>query len=139
MSIYKGKPAKVGQPQETVYEKISNIGAYQQRLDSLPEEARAKLGDVRFSDDAIVITAQPVGEICFKVVERTAPSLVRLEATSSPVPFGIAIRMTADGAESTDVSTELDVDIPMMLRPMVGGKLQEAADKFSDLITLFFA
>lgn len=139
MSKYKGKPVTVNQPVADVFSKISNIGAYQQRLDSLPEEARAKLGDVRFTDDAIVITAAPVGEITFKVTERVEPEVVRLAAEQSPVPFGIAIHTRAAGDTATEIATELDVDIPAMLRPMVGGKLQEAADKFSELMTVFFA
>lgn len=138
MAIYKGKPVLVGQPIEMVFEKISDMSGYQARLDSLPEEARAKLGDVKFTEDSIVINSGPVGEICFKIVEKSAPTLVKLSAVSSPVPFGIAIRLSAENEGATNVASELDVDIPAMLRPMVGGKLQEAADKFSELVTLLF-
>ena len=139
MSIYKGKPADVHQPIEEVFPRISDIGAYQAKLDSLPAEAREKLGDVRFTDDAIIINTAPVGEICFAVTERREPDLIRLAAKQSPVPFGIAIHLESDGPALTRVASEIDVDIPAMLRPMVGGKLQEAADKFSELITMFFA
>lgn len=139
MSKYIGKPVDVAQPVADVFNKISDIGAYQARLDALPEEIRAKLGDVKFTDEAIVITAAPVGEIRFKVVEKKAPDVVRLEAEQSPVPFGIAIHTNAVDDNTTRVSSELEVDIPAMLRPMVGSKLQEAADKFSELMTAFFA
>lgn len=139
MSKYSGKPVAVHQSAADVYEKLSNIQAYQARLEQLPEEARAKLGDVRFTDDAIVINAAPVGEICFKVVERQAPTLLRLAAEQSPVPFAIAIHTRPVDETSSEVSTELDVDIPAMLKPMAGGKLQQAADKFSEMLSLFFA
>lgn len=139
MATYKGKAAVVNQPAAVVYDKISNIGAFQERFDSLPEEAREKLGTVRFTNDSIVITAQPVGEITFKVVERYAPQKVRLEAEQSPVPFGITMFVNPKDENSAEVSSQLDVEIPAMLRPMVGGKLQEAADKFGELITIFFA
>ncbi|MCM1484500.1 MAG: hypothetical protein NC043_09200 [Muribaculaceae bacterium] len=139
MSIYKGKPAEVFQPIEQVYRKISDIGSYQSKLEALPAEAREKLGDVRFTDDAIIINTAPVGEIRFEVTHRHEPDLVKLAAAQSPVPFGIAIHLESTSPEATKISSEIDVDIPMMLRPMVGGKLQEAADKFSELITVFFA
>lgn len=139
MSTYKGKVALVQQPVAQVYDKISNLSTYQQRLESLPGELRAKLGDVRFTDDSIIIAAQPVGEITFRLVERVAPSLVRLEAVQSPVPFAIKIQLEPEGENATRVNPELNVDIPAMLKPMVGGKLQEAADKFGDLITTLFA
>lgn len=139
MATYKGKPVTVNKPAAEAFAKISDIGAYQARLDALPEEIRAKLGDVRFTDDAIIINTAPVGEICFRVVERKEPELLRMEAEQSPVPFGISIRLAAADEATTTVATELNVDIPPMLRPMVGGKLQEAADKFSDLMTTFLA
>ena len=34
----------------------------------------------------------------------------------------------------TEVASVIDVEIPAMLRPMIGGKLQEAAEKFNELI-----
>lgn len=142
MATYKGRPARVAQPIAEVYNRIASIESWQQRLDALPAEARQKLGDVRFTTDSIVITAQPVGEICFKVDKLQEPTLVSLQALHSPVPFEIAIHLSeAPDAptEATLVSTELNVEIPAMLKPMVGGKLQEAADKFADLISLFFA
>lgn len=127
------------QPVAQVYDKISNLGAYQQRLESLPPELRAKLGDVRFTDDSIIIAAQPVGEITFRLVERVEPSLVKLEAVQSPVPFSIKIALEPETDSTTKINPELNVDIPAMLKPMVGGKLQEAADKFGDLISTLFA
>lgn len=139
MSVYKGKSAIVHQPVAQVYDKISNLGAYQQRLESLPPELRAKLGDVRFTDDSIIIAAQPVGEITFRLVERVEPSLVKLEAVQSPVPFSIKIALEPETDSTTKINPELNVDIPAMLKPMVGGKLQEAADKFGDLISTLFA
>lgn len=138
MATYKGKEVIVTRPAQAVYDKISDIEGYQQRLDELPEEARAKLGDVKFEKDSIRITAAPVGEICFKVVERESPSMVRLEAEQSPVPFAITINLVAKSPESTAVTPVIDVEIPAMLKPMIGGKLQEAADKFSDLLTVFY-
>ena len=33
----------------------------------------------------------------------------------------------------------IDVDIPVMLKPLVGGKMQEAADKFSEMLSTLFA
>ncbi len=133
MATYKSKQVTISHPIEEVYERISNIGAYQQKLDSLPAEVKDKLGDVRFEPDAIVITAAPVGEIRFAVKERIKPSSVKLSAEQSPVPLTLSVNLTPDS------DSQIDVEIPAMLKPMVGGKMQEAADKFGELITTFFA
>ena len=139
MATYKSKQVTISHPIEEVYERISNIGAYQQKLDSLPAEVKDKLGDVRFEPDAIVITAAPVGEIRFAVKERIKPSSVKLSAEQSPVPLTLSVNLTPDSASSTNAVSQIDVEIPAMLKPMVGGKMQEAADKFGELITTFFA
>ncbi|ROT08919.1 hypothetical protein EEL49_05330 [Muribaculaceae bacterium Isolate-104 (HZI)] len=139
MATYKSKQVTISHPIEEVYERISNIGAYQQKLDSLPAEVKDKLGDVRFEPDAIVITAAPVGEIRFAVKERIKPSSVKLSAEQSPVPLTLSVNLTPDSDSSTNAVSQIDVEIPAMLKPMVGGKMQEAADKFGELITTFFA
>ena len=139
MATYKSKQVTISHPIEEVYEKISIIGAYQQKLDSLPAEVKDKLGDVRFEPDAIVITAAPVGEIRFAVKERIKPSSVKLSAEQSPVPLTLSVNLTPDSDSSTSAVSQIDVEIPAMLKPMVGGKMQEAADKFGELITTFFA
>ncbi|MDE5744958.1 MAG: hypothetical protein K2H84_04770 [Paramuribaculum sp.] len=139
MATYSSKPATIGKPIEEVYERISNIGAYQQKLDSLPSEVKEKIGDVRFEDDAIVITAAPVGEIRFAVKERVSPSKVTLAAEQSPVPLKLSVKLEPEGDSSTKATSVIDVEIPAMLKPMIGGKMQEAADKFGELITTFFA
>ncbi len=139
MAKYSGKAVVVNHPAHEVYSKISDLSSFQQRLEALPEAARNALGDVRFTSDSIVITAPAVGEMTFNVVERQPDSHMRLEAANSPVPFAIAINLAAESETSTKVETVLDVEIPAMLRPMIGGKMQEAADKFSEMFSTLFA
>ena len=138
MSTYTGKPVTVAHSAEQLFDKISNLNAFQERLEQLPEEAKAKLGDVRFTDDEIIINAPAVGELRFKIVEKIRPELVKLTAENSPVPFYISMKLKPESEERTEMSTELDVEIPAMLRPLVGSKMQEAADKFSEMFQNFF-
>lgn len=139
MSKYTSKTVTIEKPINEVFSAISDLSSYQARLDSLPAEAREKIGTVKFEEDTIKIEAAPVGEICFKVVERVAPNRVVLESAQSPVPLQLSVDLAEASASSTDVKAEIDVDIPIFLRPIVGGKLQEAADQFGNLIKSFFA
>lgn len=138
MSKYSGKPVTVNKPVSEIYSRLSNLSAFQQRIDELPEEVRQKIGDVRFSDDRITINAPAVGPLTFIVAERVEPTLIRLAAENSPIPFNIILNMADKGEGLTEISTDLDVDIPMMLRPLVGGKMQEAADKISETFSNLF-
>ena len=139
MSKYSGKPVVIERPAEELFNRISNLESFQERLDAIPAESRAQLGDLRFTADSIVITAPAVGEMTFNVTERVSPSRMVLQAANSPVPFAININLKPLSENSTEVATVLDVEIPAMLRPMIGGKMQEAADKFSEMFSTLFA
>lgn len=139
MAHYQSKPVSINAPIDDVFNRISDINAYQQKLESLPQEVKAKLGEVRFENDSIIITAAPVGEIKFTVDKRQSPSLIALKAEQSPVPLTLSVNLEPSTPNTTAAAAAIDVEIPAMLKPMIGGKMQEAADKFGELIATFFA
>lgn len=118
------------------FDKLANVEALQELLDQAPEDIRAKMGDVRFTNDEIVIGTPQIGNITLRVVERQSPSLIRYQAVGSPVPLTMSIIITPVDSGSCKAATEIDIDIPAMLRPLVGPRMQEAADKFGDLLGL---
>ncbi|MBQ7851906.1 MAG: hypothetical protein IJ342_03390 [Muribaculaceae bacterium] len=133
MAKYSSKPARVSASVGDVYNRITNIESFQARIDSIPEEQRKMIGDVRFSHDSIILVTPQVGELQFDVVERKENERMVLSAAKSPIPLTLAVNLK--GVENdTEVASVIDVEIPAMLRPMIGGKLQEAAEKFNELI-----
>jgi len=134
MATYSSKPVIVDGSAQQLFDRISNLSAFQQRMDSLPPEIRAKAGDVKFTDDSIFINGGPVGEMRLDVTRREAPSLLRLEGANTPVPMSLSIMLEPEGDARTCVSASMEVDIPLMLKPLVGGKMQEAADRFGLLL-----
>lgn len=134
MTTYSSKPALIPMSADAVYERISNIESFESRINELPEDVRSKIGNVRFTHDSIVINAAPVGDMTLNVSERVPGKRVAFTVANAPVPLFMAINLTEKGPESTEVVTAIDVDMPAMLRPMVGPKLQEAAQKFGDMI-----
>jgi hypothetical protein len=138
MAKYSGKAVTVAKPINEIYHKISDLSTIQSRINELPEEAREKVREIRFENDRILANVPGVGEIAFAIVEKVEPSRLRMSAENSPVPFNIVVNLTEKAAMETEISTMLDIEIPAMLRPLVGGKLQQAADKFSEMFTNFF-
>ncbi len=135
MAKYSSKPATLPVAIEVAFDRISNISAFQERIDSLPAEQRAKMGEVKFSDNSITLVSPQIGEIRFDVTERTAPTRLVFTSANSPVPLSLALELSAKSADETEIVSSIDIDIPAMLRPMIGGKMQEAADKFTELIS----
>lgn len=138
MAKYTGDPVTINKKTDDVFERIANIGSYQQYLDQLPDEIKSKIGDVRFSGDAIIITAAPVGEIVLKLVEKQAPSSLKFEAQGAPVPLFVDIAL-ADTGEATELTPVIDVEVPAMLRPFVAPKMQEAANQMGKMLGNLFS
>lgn len=134
MAKYESKPTAVNQPIEVLFDRFSDISLFQQRIDEIPAEERAKLGDVTFEADAICINTPQIGQLKFKVTQRTAPGHIVFSAVGSPIPLSMIIDITAINEYSSEVVTAIDVEIPAMLRPLIGGKMQEAANRFGEMI-----
>lgn len=133
MAKYASKPVVVNTPAEAVSEKFADLSSFQHALDNIPAEERAKIGDIRLTQDSIVMNTPQVGEVVLKVTERT-PRHVAMQAVGSPVPMALAIDIEPVDGASSKVETSIEVEIPAMLKPLIGGTLQKAADSFGDLI-----
>lgn len=142
MAKFSGDPAIINRPVAQVWDRMSNVGQYQTYLDRLPQEVKDKIGDVRFTDDAILINAAPVGQITLRKSLMEPPSKMVLEAENAPVPMRLVlnVRPGEKGEEcSSEVEPVIDVEIPAMARPFVAPKLQAAASQMSLLIERLFA
>lgn len=132
MAIFSSKPIKVNQSAEALAEKMSDFTRLQSRIDSLPEEQRAAVGDLRLTPDSIVLSTPQVGEITLKVVERTPRRMV-LNAVGSPVPMSLKLDITPAGDDASELVAAMDVDVPVFLKPIIGGTMQKAVDRFAEL------
>ena len=132
MATYSSKPAVVAIPAAELAEKLSDFRNMQTRLDEMPQADRERVGDVKFTEDSIVINTPQVGAITLKATERTA-NKVALKAEGSPVPMGITVDIKPLGDRECEVTGTMDVEIPAMLRPLVGPAMQKAVDQFGSL------
>jgi hypothetical protein len=89
---------------------------------------------VEFSADSIKIVTPQVGEIAFNVTQRIRPSKIVFGTASSPVPLTMEVDIKPLSDNSSEVTTTINVDVPAMLRPLIGPQMQKAADKFGELM-----
>ena len=132
MSTFTSKPTTVNLSPEELDAKFADFSVMEEKLKDLTDEQREKLGNVQFTNDSIVINTPQVGAITLRAVERK-PGLVRMQAEQSPVPMGINISYVPAGEGKSDVTGEMDVDIPAMLKPLIGPTMQKAVDQFGSL------
>lgn len=119
-------------PAAELAEKFSDFRGMQTRLDEMPADERGRIGDVSFTQDSIVITTPQVGAITLRATERTSDHVV-MQAEGSPVPMSITVEMKAVGSNETEVVGKMDVEIPVMLKALVGPALQKAVDQFGEI------
>lgn len=134
MAIYKSKPVTVAHPADDMFGRLTDLIRLQGALDKLPADKRDKIGNVEFTSDSIKIHTPQVGEIAFSIIEKVEPSKVVFGTTSSPVPLTMALVIAPVTDDSSTVTAEIDVEIPAMLKPLVGPQLQKAADQLGTLI-----
>ena len=132
MSTYKGKTVTINTPAEKVAERFADLSAFAGAFDQIDASQKAQMGDVRLEPQAIIITNPAAGELRFDVVERT-PQRITLQC-SSPLPLAMNILMEDANGGGTLVSTAIEVDLPIFIRPLIGPQLQKAADGFSDMV-----
>lgn len=138
MSVYSGTPVTIARPIADIYAKVSDLGQYKDLVEQLPAEQREKLQGVEFRGDAFKMDAPGVGELVFKITERTPSTHVGLEAQGSPIPLKLSLDLADVDGSSTKLTPRIDIQIPAMLRPFIGTKIQEAANKFGEVFTSLF-
>ena len=67
MATYTGKTVTISRPAAELFDRFSTMDMLQQRVASLPDEVKAKMGDVRFENDRMIVVTPQVGEIAFAV------------------------------------------------------------------------
>ena len=139
METYKSNPQRIGCDIDTVYSKLSSPAVFRAQieanLDRLPEEARANLDKVQVEEDAIAIES-PMGQLRLAVDHEQSqmPGRVVYTAAQSPVKFNMVIDLHPVGEQETESVAALQLDLPLMMRAMVGGQLQQAAVKFGEML-----
>ena len=137
METYKSDAQIIDCDIQTVFSKLSNPEVFkaqlEQNIDKLPEEARQNLDKVKFEADGVSIES-PMGPLKMKVTEKVEPNKIVFGAAQSPVAFNLVIELAEKNVDQTESVAALQLDLPMMLRAMVGSKLKEGAKMFGQMI-----
>lgn len=133
MATYKSKPVTVPASASAVSDKFADLRTLESALGNLPDDERAKIGQVDFTADSLSIHTPQAGELKFKVTERTSERVV-FKTVSSPLPLDMVLNLRPLSDDSTELITAIEVEIPAMLKPLLGGMMQKAADSFGALM-----
>lgn len=130
-SKYESSIKQIPYPQDKVYETLSNLENIEKVRDRIPAD---KLNDLTFDRDSVSVSVPPVGSITLGIIEREEPKCVKFEARNSPVPFNLWIQILPVTDTTSKMKVTVKADIPMFLKPMLGGKLEDGVDKIADAL-----
>lgn len=139
MALYKSHTQQIPAPAEAVFDKLSDLSNLRQLLESIPESAvpadkREMFDAVRITDQTITFPAGPVGELTMRMTRRERPTLIELTGEGAPVPLKMKLELSAVAAAASEAAVAIDIAIPAMLKPMIGGTIQKMADQFADML-----
>lgn len=137
MQQYKSDREVINYPISTVYGKLSNPDVLRQQMeknaDKLPTEARENLDKVQFTPEGISIES-PMGPMLLSVAESVEPSRVVYSAANMPIAFNLAIELEEIDEVQTAAVAQINIDLPIVFRAMVGSKLGAAAKQLGTML-----
>lgn len=139
MAKYSSKNVTLNGPIESVYDKFSNLENLQSLLnqvpaEKIPEDKRQMFENIKISSDTIEVPGGPMGSLTFRVVERQAPNLIRLDGEGIPLAISLVLNLKSETPNTTLANVDIDIEIPAMLKPMIGGQIQKIADQFGHVL-----
>ena len=138
MAKYSSGDVTLNASADKVFDKLTNLENLKVLLekvpaDRIPDDKRQMFENLEITPDTISVPG-PMGKLTFRVTERKAPNLVRLVGEGIPMAMELVLHVKPLTDESSQAKVDLDIDIPMMLKPMIGGQIQKIADQFGNVL-----
>lgn len=139
MAVYSSGNVTLNGSADSVFEKLSNLENLQGMLnkvpaDKVPEDKRQMFENIRITKDTIEVPGGPMGNLIFRVVEREAPSLIKLKGEGIPIEMALVLHISPLTDTTSNAKVDIDINIPAMLKPMVGGQIQKIANQFGEVL-----
>ena len=139
MTTYSSPSVTLPASADKVYEKLSNIENLKELLnrvpaDKIPEDKRQMYDNLKITSDSIEIPGGPMGNLIFRVTEKVAPSLIRLTGEGMPIAMAIEMHISPISDTSSSAKIDFNLDIPALLKPMIGGQIQKMANQFGEVL-----
>ena len=118
---------------EHIYGMLSDLSNLERVKDRIPA---GKVKDFTFDSDSCSVSVDPVGKICFQIVEREPNQLIKFATTNSPIPLHLWIQLKEVAEADTCMKLPVGAALNPFIKQMVAKPLQEAIDKMAEVLTV---
>lgn len=139
MAIYSSEKVTLNSSADSVFHKFSNLENLRAMLDKVPadrvpEDKRQMFENIQITPDTISVPGGPMGNLTFRVTELKEPTLIRLNGEGIPIEMALVLHLTPVNENSCTAQIDIDINLPAMLKPMIGGQIQKIADQFGEVL-----
>ena len=118
---------------EHIYGMLSDLSNLERVKDRIPA---GKVKDFTFDSDSCSVSVDPVGKLCFQIVEREPNQLIKFATTNSPIPLHLWIQLKEVAEADTCMKLTVGAELNPFIKQMVAKPLQEAIDKMAEVLTV---
>jgi hypothetical protein len=115
---------------ERVYSKLSDLN----NLESVKSLLEGKVRDFTFDADSCQFKVDPIGTVGIQLVEREPYKTIKLKSVKSPIEFSGWIQLQEIAPEDTRLKLTFRADIPMFLKAMISGKLEDGIRSIAEML-----
>lgn len=139
MATYKSDEVTLRASAQNVFDRLSNFESLGTLLaqvpeDQIPADKKEMFDNIHLTADSIEIPGGPVGNIRLRVVDRIAPTCIKLKGEGTPVPLSLQLNINPVDDNTCRALAQIDIEIPAMLRPMIAGPMQKMTEQFAQVL-----
>lgn len=150
MAKYESQVKQMVAPVENVYRVLSNPLMLQPLLDAAAdnpmikeklkeagqdESQLEKLKEVVLTEDTLSFPAPMIGNFTLKIIEREENKCIKLVADNAPVDATLWIQVLPVSTGGSKMRLTLKADLNMMMKMMIGSKLEKGIDGLADMLS----
>ncbi|MBQ0029462.1 MAG: hypothetical protein MJZ24_09315 [Paludibacteraceae bacterium] len=141
MESYESNVKRVYAPVSSVYAMLHDMNNVDRIRTMIPASMAQEHADkmkiletMQCTEDTVSFEAPMVGRVGIRVVERQENSLLKFGADQSPLDFNLWIQMKETAPGESALKVTLKVDVPFMMKMMIGSKLKDGVEKVADML-----
>ena len=132
MQEYTSRQQQIRRPAQRIYTVVS-------RFDNLTPAVADKVEEWQATEDTCSFKAKGF-TVKLRMAEKEEPKLIKIVGDDGGVPMDFAfwLQLKEVAPDDTRMRLVLHIELNMMMRMMIGSKLQEAVDKIAEAIAQSF-
>lgn len=116
---------------EDVFRVLSDFS----KLKAMEERIREKkIKELKFDSDSCFFRIEPIGEICFRIIEREPHKLIKLKSENIPFELFIWIQLLQKEEKDTKMKITLRAELNPFIKNVLIRPIKEGVEKISDAL-----